>query len=221
MQDLRIDGLLDNVMMNAANVCGNLTTIRTSFDELKKELEAKDEEIEKCYKHTMYLEKELNKTCKTKELDLKGHQRREVSLVNALADKNDEIKQLKEETEKLKVDLIHEREKNEKLAKAHAELENDMRKRATDIISQSGTICNLKKELEKTHTCKNVEIGMLKEENDNLKAQNERLKTEAKEALAKRDYYQDLANKEAADAKKAKQDYEKEMEWQKKEASGV
>lgn len=32
-----------------------------------------------------------------------------------------------DEIEKLKVDLIHEREKNEKLAKDHAELENDMR----------------------------------------------------------------------------------------------
>lgn len=191
MQDLKIDGLLDNVMMNAANVCGNLTTIRTSFDELKKELEAKDEEIKKCYKHTMYLEKELDKTCKTKELDLENHNKRDMALVDELAKKNDEIKQLKEETEKLKVDLIHEREKNEKLAKAHAELENDTRKYATDIISQSKTICNLEKEVKK-------------------------LKTEVTEALAKRDYYQDLANKEAADAKKAEQDYEKEMEWQKK-----
>ena len=107
MQNSKIDELLDHVMINAANVCGNLTTIKTLFDELEKESE---------------------KTC----------------------------------------------------------------------------------------TCKNVEIGMLKEENDNLKAQNERLKIEMKEALAKRDYWQSLANKEAADAKKAKQDCEKEMEWQKK-----
>lgn len=47
-----------------------------------------------------------------------------------------------------------------------------------------------------------------------LESKNERLKTEVTEALAKRDYWQNLANREAADAKKAKQDCEKEMEWQ-------
>lgn len=253
-----------------------------------------------------------------------------------------------EEIEKLKVDLIHEREKNEKLAKDHAKLENDMRYKTIieyqDVIDDlnkekdelkkeierlnrydknldkvnhdlvirvtllESEIESRKKESEKMRTCKNVEIGMLKEENDNLKAQNERLKKEIEgrkkafnelmeemanryiaiethdnickdyeetrreleaywknkcmkiqkkdqdkmneleednkilheriysaeelhiklseeneklkvevtEALAKRDYYQDLANKEAADAKKAKQDCEKEIEWQKK-----
>lgn len=227
MQDLKIDELLNNVTKDAANVCGGLTTIRISFNELKKEIEELKKERDKhiidrnatimqLEKQVKYLEKELNETCKTKELDLENHNKRDMALVDELAKKNDEIKQLKEETEKLKVDLIHEREKNEKLAKAHAELENDTRKYATDIISQSKTICNLEKELEKTRTCKNVEVGMLKEENDNLKAQNERLKTEVTEALAKRDYYQDLANKEAADAKKAKWNCKKEMEWQKK-----
>ena len=105
------------------------------------------------------------------------------------------IDKLKEENEKLKVDLIHEREKNEKLAKDHAELENDMRKYATDIISQSGTICNLKKELDGTkmrldETIKNCvpltayeiavddlkkEVKKLEEENKDLKIRDEEL----------------------------------------------
>ena len=72
-------------------------------------------------------------------------------LVETCKSKNKEI-------EKLKVDLIHEREKNEKLARAHAELENDMRKSYTDIISQSKTICNLKKELEETYRTKEADL---------------------------------------------------------------
>lgn len=50
-------------------------------------------------KQVKYLEKELNETCTCKELDLKGHNRREMALVNELADKNDEIKKLKESIE--------------------------------------------------------------------------------------------------------------------------
>ena len=48
--------------------------------------------------------------------------------------------------EKLKVDLIHEREKNEKLAKAHAELENDMRYKT--IIEYQDIIASLNKEID-------------------------------------------------------------------------
>lgn len=48
-----------------------------------------------------YLKKELDQTCTCKELDLKGHQSREMALVNTLADKNDEIKELKEENSRL------------------------------------------------------------------------------------------------------------------------
>jgi len=128
MQDLKIDELLDNVIMNAANVCGNLTTIRTSFDELKKEIE----ELKTCKSNLL---NELNKEATSKAIDLKNHQAREMALVDELAEKNEEI---------------------------------------------------------------------------------EKLKTEVTEALAKRDYWQNLANNEAADAKKAKWIYEKEMEWQKK-----
>ena len=123
-----IDELFDHIVMNAANVCGNLTTIRTSFDELKKEIE----ELKTCKSNLL---NELNKEATSKAIDLKNHQAREMALVDELAEKNKEI---------------------------------------------------------------------------------EKLKTEVTEALAKRDYWQNLANKEAADAKKVKWDCEKEMEWQKK-----
>ena len=123
-----IDELFDHVVMNAANVCGNLTTIRTSFDELKKEIE----ELKTCKSNLL---NELNKEATSKAIDLKNYQAREMALVDELAEKNKEI---------------------------------------------------------------------------------EKLKTEVTEALAKRDYWQNLANKEAADAKKVKWDCEKEMEWQKK-----
>ena len=56
------------------------------------------------------------------------------------------INRLTAEIEKLKVDLIHEREKNEKLAKAHAGLENDMR--YTTIIEYQDIIASLNKDIE-------------------------------------------------------------------------
>lgn len=91
-----------------------------SIDEHNKIVDQFKEEIKKCKDYdtslmdslrinnddlkerVSNLEKELEQTCTTKELDLKGHQRREVSLVNALADKNDEIKKLKESIEEWK-----------------------------------------------------------------------------------------------------------------------
>lgn len=82
---------------------------------------------------------------------------------------------------------------------------------------------NLLKELNKEATSKALDlknhqrretalVDTLAEKNEEI----EKLKTEVTEALAKRDYWQNLANKEAADAKKVKWDCEKEMEWQKK-----
>lgn len=68
-----------------------------------KEIEAHEsenarlsEKIIELKKEKSYLKKELNETCTCKELDLKGHNRREMALVNDLADKNDEIKKLEE-----------------------------------------------------------------------------------------------------------------------------
>ena len=50
------------------------------------------------------------------------------------------------EIEKLKVDLIHEREKNEKLARAHAELENDMRRVSVEVSDRDKVIADLKQQ---------------------------------------------------------------------------
>lgn len=173
MQNLEIDELLDNVMMNAANVCGNLTTIKTSFDELKKELEAKDEEIRKCYEHNIIQSKDICKLSKEIESRKKAF--------------ND----LKEEMANRYITI----ETHYDICKTYenriGELEEDSKTLHERLYSAEELITKLSKE-------------------------NEKLKVEVTEALAKRDYYQDLANKEAADAKKVKQDCEKEMEWQKK-----
>lgn len=154
-----------------------------------------DLKIDELEKQVKYLEKELDESHKAWDLDLKNHQRRETALVNTLAEKNEEIEKLKELNEYLRNQL---------------RMSTDMLKETRlKIETKDAEIEKFKKEPEKTRICKNVEIGMLKEE-------NERLKTEVTEALAKRDYWQDLANKEAADAKKVKLDCEKEIEWQKK-----
>lgn len=58
-------------------------------------------------------------------------------------DFKNKIAELEEENEKLKVDLIHEREKNEKLAKDHAELENDMRKSSVEVSDKDKVIADL------------------------------------------------------------------------------
>lgn len=152
MQDLKINNLLDNVMTNAANVCGNLTTIRTLFDKLEKETE----ELKKCKENLL---NELNREATSKAIDLKNHQVREMALVDELAEKNKETKELEEDCK-----ALHDR-----------------------LYSAEELITELAKE-------------------------NEKLKVEVAEALAKRDYWQNLANEEAANAKKAKYDYEKELE---------
>ena len=68
----------------------------------KEAFEAQSVNLADKVKENTYLKKELEQTCTAKELDLKGHQRRGMSLVNALADKNDEIKKLKESIEEWK-----------------------------------------------------------------------------------------------------------------------
>lgn len=70
-------------------------------------------------------------------------------------DRNAKIVKLEVENEKLKVDLIHEREKNEKLAKDYAVQENDIRKYTTEIKTleekvkhQRGNLDGINKTLE-------------------------------------------------------------------------
>ena len=178
---------------------------------LRKDFANKVAEVEKLTKELGAQEKE-NKRLSEKIMRLKEEIEERKNAFNDLKEGNDTV------IEKLKVDLIYEREKNEKLAKDHAKLENDMRYKTIieyqDVIDDlnkekdefkkeierlnrydknldkvnhdlvvrvtllESEIESRKKESEKMRTCKNVEIGMLKEENDNLKAQNERLKKE-------------------------------------------
>ena len=97
-----------------ARLSERIIELKRSFNSLKEEMANRYIPIEthndicKTYeindtslkKQVEYLKKELDQTCACKELDLKGHQSRETALVNALADKNDEIKKLKEERDK-------------------------------------------------------------------------------------------------------------------------
>lgn len=83
--------------------------IRKSIEGLQGLFDARGEciqrlsrEIEELEKQVKYLEKELEETCRTKELDLKNHNKRDMALVDELAGKNDEIKKLKEENNNLK-----------------------------------------------------------------------------------------------------------------------
>lgn len=163
------------------------------IDELEKEIE----ELKTCKENLL---KELNKEATSKALDLKGHQRRETALVNTLAEKNQEIEKLKELNEYLRNQL---RMKTDMLKATELKIEEDSKIKDAEIERLN----RYSKNLDKVNHDLVPRVILLESE-------NERLKTEVKEALAKRDYYQDLANKEAADAKKAEQDYEKEMEWQ-------
>lgn len=77
------------------------------------------------------LERELDKACTTKELDLKGHNRREMALVNELADKNDEIKSLKEENSYLKSEI---KQKQNIIKKAYERYSDDIIKTRKDLM---------------------------------------------------------------------------------------
>lgn len=80
----------------------SLADVRKLNNELVDTLDKSNDEIEKLEKQVKYLEKELEETCRTKELDLKNHQKRDMALVDELAKKNDEIKKLKESIEEWK-----------------------------------------------------------------------------------------------------------------------
>lgn len=86
-----------------ARLSGKITSLKGTITELSHEIDdykswnaSLHKDIKELKDENSYLKKELNETCTTKELDLKGHNRREMALVNELADKNDEIKKLKE-----------------------------------------------------------------------------------------------------------------------------
>lgn len=105
---------------------------------LNKEIEGHEsenarlsEKIIELKKENSYLKKELEETCTTKELDLKGHNRREMALVNELADKNDEIKKLKEENSYLKSEI---KQKQNIIKKAYERYSDDIIKTRKDLM---------------------------------------------------------------------------------------
>lgn len=62
-------------------------------------------EVEELEKRNEYLKKELEETYRTKEAELKNHNKRDLTLVDELAKKNDEIKKLEELNEYLRNQL--------------------------------------------------------------------------------------------------------------------
>lgn len=64
-------------------------------DAYEKKYDEFEKKIAELEKQNNYLTKELEETCRTKEADLKNHNKRDMTLVDELAKKNDEIKELK------------------------------------------------------------------------------------------------------------------------------
>lgn len=95
------------------------------------QLRATESKVEELYKQIDYLKKELEETCTTKDLDLKGHNRREMALVNELADKNDEIKGLKEENSYLKSEI---KQKQNIIKKAYERYSDEIIKTRKDVL---------------------------------------------------------------------------------------
>ena len=78
------------------NLIKNAEGMKELFDcreEYIKRLEKEMDELKTCKENLM---SELERTCKTKELDLKNHNKREMALVDELAEKNEKIKGLEE-----------------------------------------------------------------------------------------------------------------------------
>lgn len=114
------------------------------------------------------------------------------------------IAELEEENEKLKVDLIHEREKNEKLAKDYAVQENDIRKYTTEIKTleekvkhQRGNLDGINKTLE-IRTKENESLiavrNNLNKEIEAHESENARLSEKIKELKKERDKHMARVN---------------------------
>lgn len=109
-------------------------TYENEIEKLEKRIEElKETMMVEEYNHTAKvnnLMNELEKTCKEKEIDLKNHNKRDMNLVDELAKKNDEIKDLKEEIEELK-------KKNF----------DDFKRRDASMTAQTKCICELEKKI--------------------------------------------------------------------------
>ena len=87
------------------NLIKNAEGMKELFDcrgEYIERLEKEMDELKTCKENLM---KELERTCKTKELDLKNHNKREMALVDELAEKNEKIKGLEEKVNYLENQL--------------------------------------------------------------------------------------------------------------------
>ena len=77
------------------------------------------------------LKKELEDTYRTKEADLKNHNKRDMALVDELAGKNDEIKSLKEENSYLKSEI---KQKQNIIKKAYERYSDEIIKTRKDVL---------------------------------------------------------------------------------------
>lgn len=135
-KDLKIRD--EELTKQVANKLSDIDSLRSYITELKKKFEDSRKEtidrnvtIVRLEGQIKNLEKELDKTCTTKELDLKGHNRREMALVNELADKNDEIKSLKEENSYIKSEI---KQKQNIIKKAYERYSDDIIKTRKDVL---------------------------------------------------------------------------------------
>lgn len=194
-----------------------------SIDDLKKELEEyKDlktnnakrrteiielrDKIEELEKQNKYLTEELEKTYAEKEADLKNHNKRDMTLVDELGKKNDEIKKLKEENSRLnariKCDTEYWKEAFEtqstslaEVRKLNDELVDTLNKSSDEVEKLEKQVEYLKKELDQTCTCKELDlkghqfretalVNTLADKNDKIKSlveENSYLKSEIKQ----------------------------------------
>lgn len=97
---------LDGRKAGYAALKTQMDTKYISIEEHNDICKAYESENESLKKQVEYLKKELEKTYKDKETDLKNHQKRDMTLVDELAKKNDEIKKLKEDNLQLSVGLV-------------------------------------------------------------------------------------------------------------------
>lgn len=126
------------------NICKSLgekvERQRENLDNINKTLEIRTKENER-----------LIAVKKNQEREIEAHEEENARLSKRIMEKNqaintanDAIVSLRKGIEKLKVDLIHEREKNEKLARAHAELENDIRRVSKERDSYAEKVNDLR-----------------------------------------------------------------------------
>lgn len=98
MQEQVMNDRFQNLIKNAEGIKELFDCREEYIERLEKEMD----ELKTCKENLM---DELERTCKTKELDLKNHNKREMALVDELAEKNEKIKGLEEKVRYLENQL--------------------------------------------------------------------------------------------------------------------